>query len=135
PGSRAPTPPPAPAWPVAGWRRTTGWPSWSEGPPGRSRSPPDEPLASPGMPELPEITALGERIDADVAGRPFAGAVPLSFSGLKTVFPRLETLSVDRLEGVGRRGIFVIFEFGGPRLLVRLSGRGRDDIEDRLKVT
>ena len=44
------------------------------------------------MPELPEITALAERIAAAVAGRPFAGAVPLSFSGLKTVVPGPETL-------------------------------------------
>ena len=87
------------------------------------------------MPELPEITALAERIDAKVAGHPFAGAVPLSFSGLKTVVPGPETLVGQELERVGRRGKFLVFEFGGPRLLIHLSQGGRVDIEDPPKTT
>jgi len=87
------------------------------------------------VPELPEITALGERIAAAVAGRPFDGAVPLSFSGLKTVVPGPETLVGTPLEAVGRRGKYLIFEFGGPRLLVHLSQGGRVDIEDPPKAT
>jgi formamidopyrimidine-DNA glycosylase len=87
------------------------------------------------MPELPEITALAERIAAQVAGHPFAGAVPLSFSGLKTVVPGPETLVGQRLERVGRRGKFLVFEFGGPRLLIHLSQGGRVDVEDPPKTT
>ena len=87
------------------------------------------------MPELPEITALGERVAAAVAGRPFDGAVPLSFSGLKTVVPGPETLVGTPLEAVGRRGKYLIFEFGGSRLLVHLSQGGRVDIEDPPKTT
>src|SRR5262245_61344520 len=87
------------------------------------------------MPELPEITALAERIAAAVAGHPFAGGVPLSFSGLKTVVPPPDSLIGTQLEAVGRRGKYLIFEFGGPRLLVHLSQGGRVDLEDPPKTT
>jgi formamidopyrimidine-DNA glycosylase len=87
------------------------------------------------MPELPEITALAERLAGKVAGHSFAGAVPLSFSGLKTVVPGPETLVGQPVETVGRRGKYLVFEFGGPRLLVHLSQGGRVDVEDPPKTT
>jgi formamidopyrimidine-DNA glycosylase len=87
------------------------------------------------MPELPEITALAERLGEKVAGHAFAGAVPFSFSGLKTVVPPPESLIGDTVEGIGRRGKFLVFEFGGPRLLVHLSQGGRVDVEDPPKTT
>jgi formamidopyrimidine-DNA glycosylase len=87
------------------------------------------------MPELPEITALAERLGEQVAGHAFAGAVPLSFSGLKTVVPGPETLVGARLDRIGRRGKFLVFDFGGPRLLVHLSQGGRVDVEDPPKTT
>jgi formamidopyrimidine-DNA glycosylase len=87
------------------------------------------------MPELPEITALAERLGEQVAGHVFAGAVPLSFSGLKTVVPGPETLVGRPVDGVGRRGKFLVFEFGGPRLLVHLSQGGRVDVEQPPKTT
>ncbi|MDQ1506642.1 MAG: formamidopyrimidine-DNA glycosylase, partial [Actinomycetota bacterium] len=87
------------------------------------------------MPELPEITALAERLGERVAGHAFAGAVPLSFSGLKTVVPPPESLIGEALQAVGRRGKFLVFEFGGPRLLVHLSQGGRVDVEDPPKTT
>ncbi|MGH9009048.1 MAG: DNA-formamidopyrimidine glycosylase family protein [Acidimicrobiia bacterium] len=107
------------------------------------------------MPELPEITALAERLGERVAGHAFAGAVPLSFSGLKTVVPGPESLAGRPVESVGRRGKFLVFEFSGipfrpedattgphekesrtgPRLLVHLSQGGRVDVEDPPKTT
>jgi formamidopyrimidine-DNA glycosylase len=87
------------------------------------------------VPELPEITALAERLGERVAGHRFAGAAPLSFSGLKTVVPGPETLVGRPVAGVGRRGKFLVFEFGGPRLLVHLSQGGRVDVEDPPKAT
>jgi formamidopyrimidine-DNA glycosylase len=89
------------------------------------------------VPELPEITALAERLGDRVAGRPFAGAIPLSFSGLKTVVPAPETLIGEPVQSVGRRGKFLVFEFSGtsgPRLLVHLSQGGRVDVEDPPKT-
>src|SRR5256885_1018415 len=88
-----------------------------------------------GMPELPEITALAERLADKVAGHRFAGAIPLSFSGLKTVVPPPESLIGEPVRSIGRRGKFLVFEFGGPRLLVHLSQGGRVDIEDPPKTT
>ena len=87
------------------------------------------------MPELPEITALAERLGDRIAGHTFAGAVPLSFSGLKTVVPPPDSLIGAPVQSIGRRGKFLIFEFGGPRLLVHLSQGGRVDVEDPPKTT
>ena len=87
------------------------------------------------MPELPEVQALAERLDAAVAGARFAGAAVLHFSSLKTVSPRPESLVGATLERVGRRGKFLVFEFAGPRLLVHLSQGGRIDVEDPPKKT
>lgn len=87
------------------------------------------------MPELPEITALAERLGAQVNGHVFAGAVPLSFSGLKTVVPPPESLIGEPVRTVGRRGKYLIFGFGGPRLLIHLSQGGRVDVEDPPKTT
>jgi formamidopyrimidine-DNA glycosylase len=87
------------------------------------------------VPELPEVQALAERLDAAVAGAAFAGAVVLQFSSLKTVSPRPESVVGATLERVGRRGKFVVFEFAGPRLLVHLSQGGRIDVEDPPKTT
>ena len=56
------------------------------------------------VPELPEIRALSERLDARYAGAVLERAEPLSFAGLKTVAPGPETLHgplarVHRLPG------------------------------------
>ncbi len=87
------------------------------------------------MPELPEVQALAERLDAAVAAAPFAGAEVLQFSSLKTVAPRPESLVGATLQRVGRRGKFLVFEFEAPRLLVHLSQGGRVDVEDPPKRT
>jgi formamidopyrimidine-DNA glycosylase len=87
------------------------------------------------VPELPEVQALAERLDAAVAGAPFAGAAVLQFSSLKTVSPRPESLIGATLERVGRRSKYLFFEFAGPRLLVHLSQGGRIDVEDPPKKT
>jgi len=87
------------------------------------------------VPELPEVQALAERLDAAVAGARFAGAAVLQFSSLKTVSPRPESLVGGTLERVGRRGKYLVFEFAGPRLLIHLSQGGRIDAEDPPKKT
>jgi len=87
------------------------------------------------MPEMPEMQALAERLEAALAGSNWAGAVALQFSALKTFAPPPESLAGRRLEGVGRRGKFVVFELGGPRVLVHLSQGGRVDLEDPPKTT
>jgi formamidopyrimidine-DNA glycosylase len=87
------------------------------------------------VPELPEVEALAERL-ADAVGRSaFAGADPLQFSSLKTVTPRAPELVGRVVERVGRRGKYLVFELGGPRILVHLSQGGRIDVEDPPKST
>ncbi|HET6770518.1 MAG TPA: DNA-formamidopyrimidine glycosylase family protein [Actinomycetota bacterium] len=87
------------------------------------------------MPELPEVQALSERLDALLSGATFRGATPLQFSALKTVDPTPESIVGSALERVGRRGKYLVWEFGGPRILVHLSQGGRIDIEDPPKST
>jgi len=87
------------------------------------------------MPELPEVQALAERLDEAVGGSAFAGADVLQFSSLKTVTPRASELIGTKVERVGRRGKYVVFELGGPRILVHLSQGGRADVEAPPKTT
>jgi formamidopyrimidine-DNA glycosylase len=87
------------------------------------------------VPELPEVQALSERLDELLTGAVFHGATVLQFSALKTVEPTPESLVGSALERVGRRGKFLVWEFGGPRILVHLSQGGRIDIEDPPKRT
>jgi formamidopyrimidine-DNA glycosylase len=87
------------------------------------------------MPELPEVQALAERLSEAVGGAPLASAVVLQFSSLKTVTPRASELVGRTLDGVGRRGKYLVFGFGGPRILVHLSQGGRIDVEDPPKST
>jgi formamidopyrimidine-DNA glycosylase len=87
------------------------------------------------VPELPEVQALAERLDGAVAGAAFAGADVLQFSSLKTVTPRASELVGRKVERVGRRGKFLVFELGGPRILAHLSQGGRVDIEEPPKAT
>jgi formamidopyrimidine-DNA glycosylase len=88
-------------------------------------------LAAPTLsfvPELPEVQALAERIDARLSGAVFVRAEPLSFSALKTVTPSSEDLEGKRLDGVGRRGKFLVFEIERYRLAIHLSQGGRVDL-------
>jgi formamidopyrimidine-DNA glycosylase len=87
------------------------------------------------MPELPEVQGLAERLDRAVGGSPFAGADVLQFSSLKTVTPRAGELVGTTVRRVGRRGKFLVFDLGGPRILVHLSQGGRVDVETPPKTT
>jgi formamidopyrimidine-DNA glycosylase len=81
------------------------------------------------------MEALAERLGAAVGGAELTAVEPHGFSGLKTFDPRPESLVGRRLVATGRRGKYLILEFGGPRLLVHLSQAGRLDVEDPPKRT
>lgn len=87
------------------------------------------------MPELPEVQAVAERLDAALAGSRLEGFDLLQFSALKTVTPRPVELVGRRLVGVGRRGKYLVFDLDGPRLLVHLAQGGRVDLEDTPRAT
>ncbi|MDP8961464.1 MAG: hypothetical protein M3N32_07625 [Actinomycetota bacterium] len=102
------------------------------------------------MPELPEMQALSERLDAVVGRSTFAGADPLQFTALKTVTPTPDDIVGRQVLQVGRRGKFLVVDFDaprgtpprpraprgtpphprGPRLLLHLSQGGRMTVED-----
>lgn len=81
------------------------------------------------------MQALAERLDQLAGGARLDRLVPLQFSAAKTAVPPPESLIGLKLEQVGRRGKYLIFDFGGPRLLFHLSQGGRVDIEDPPRST
>jgi formamidopyrimidine-DNA glycosylase len=88
------------------------------------------------MPEMPEIQALAERVGDAVGGATLESFDLLQFSSLKTVTPRPAELVGRLLEGVGRRGKYLVLPFdGGDRMLVHLSQGGRLDVEAPPKST
>jgi formamidopyrimidine-DNA glycosylase len=87
------------------------------------------------MPELPAMQALAERLDDLLSGAPLAGVDAIQFSALKTFDPPPESLVGRTLEGVGRRGKYLVLGFGDARLLVHLSQGGRVTVEDPPKRT
>jgi formamidopyrimidine-DNA glycosylase len=97
--------------------------------------PSSTPPYTPAVPELPEMQALAERLDGLLASATLAGSELLQFSALKTFDPSPESLAGRRLDRVGRRGKYLVLEFGGPRMLVHLSQGGRVDVEDPPKRT
>jgi formamidopyrimidine-DNA glycosylase len=84
---------------------------------------------------MPQMQALSERLTEQVAGTVLEGFEPLGFSGLKTVVPPPESLIGATVSEVGRRGKYLVFDLGGPRLLIHLSQAGRLDIEEPPKKT
>src|SRR5271165_2753396 len=88
------------------------------------------------MPELPQMHALAERLDAAVGDSTIERVEMLGFSGLKTVVPPGEGLEGEKLLGVGHRGKFLVLALSsGRRVLVHLSQAGRLDIEAPPKHT
>ncbi|MGO9962907.1 MAG: DNA-formamidopyrimidine glycosylase family protein [Acidimicrobiales bacterium] len=88
------------------------------------------------MPELPQMQALAERLDAAVKGAVIEKVEHLGFSGLKTVLPPDQGIEGENLKGVGRRGKYLVLALSsGRRILIHLSQAGRLDIEVPPKQT
>ena len=93
------------------------------------------PSAGLAVPEMPEVQALAERLDQAVGGATLEGFDLLQFSSLKTVTPRPVELVGRALEGVERRGKYLVLGFErGDRMLVHLSQGGRLDVEIAAEV-
>ncbi|HEX2294247.1 MAG TPA: DNA-formamidopyrimidine glycosylase family protein [Actinomycetota bacterium] len=82
------------------------------------------------MPELPELQAVAERLTETFGGKTLRRVDAYQFSALKTVEPSPFDLGGRVLDGVGRRGKYLVFELGDLRVLVHLSQGGRLDFED-----
>jgi formamidopyrimidine-DNA glycosylase len=88
------------------------------------------------MPELPEMQALSERLDAALTGTTLSRTDLLGFSSLKTFAPTPEELIGAPVTSVTRRGKYLVLGFeGGRRILVHLSQAGRVDLESPPKST
>ncbi|HXZ61817.1 MAG TPA: DNA-formamidopyrimidine glycosylase family protein [Acidimicrobiales bacterium] len=88
------------------------------------------------MPELPEMQALSERLDALLAGTTLRRADLLGFSSLKTYAPSPDELRGRQLVSVGRRAKYLVWGFeGGQRVVMHLSQAGRLDVEEPPKKT
>ncbi|MGA8851840.1 MAG: DNA-formamidopyrimidine glycosylase family protein [Aeromicrobium sp.] len=76
------------------------------------------------MPELPEVNALVEFLDREMAGAVVAGVELGSFSVLKTFDPPVESLAGLTVTGVARHGKFIDIEVDGIHVVVHLAKAG-----------
>jgi formamidopyrimidine-DNA glycosylase len=81
------------------------------------------------------MQALAERLEVFLGRSALSGYEPHQFSALKTFSPPPEELVGRTLEQIGRRGKYVLMDFGGPRLCFHLSQGGRVDVEEPPKTT
>lgn len=77
------------------------------------------------MPELPELQAHAERLDAHYVGASLAAFLPLSFTALKTASPAPSDAYGRSLVFVGRRGKHLLLDFGTVTFVVHLMQGGR----------
>jgi formamidopyrimidine-DNA glycosylase len=77
------------------------------------------------MPELPEVRAHAERLDADLAGSVLAGFRPISFTALKTFSPAPEAAVGRPLAAVRQRGKHLLLDHDGLTFVVHLMQGGR----------
>jgi formamidopyrimidine-DNA glycosylase len=88
------------------------------------------------VPELPEMQALSERLDAVLSGLVLRRADLLGFSSLKTYAPSPADLKGATLTAVTRRAKYLVWHFDdGNRIVLHLSQAGRLDIETPPKKT
>ncbi len=77
------------------------------------------------MPELPEIQAHAERLDASFATSALERFSPLTFTVLKTAAPAPDAAYGHELVFVGRRGKHLLLDFGELTFVVHLMQGGR----------
>ena len=77
------------------------------------------------MPELPELQAHAERLSEQFAGAPVDRFRALTFTALKTATPAPEVAQGAALVYVGRRGKYLLLDFGTATFVVHLMQGGR----------
>ncbi len=83
------------------------------------------------MPELPEIQAHAERLDAAFADATLERFDPLAFTVLKTASPPAAAAQGHQLVFVGRRGKHLLLDFGVVTFVVHLMQGGRLKMDDK----
>lgn len=77
------------------------------------------------MPELPEVQAHAERLGEQFSGRRLQRFRPLTFTALKTALPPPDEAYGQALQGVGRRGKYLLLDFETVQFAVHLMQGGR----------
>ena len=77
------------------------------------------------MPELPELQAHAERLATDFGGIVLERFVPLTFTALKTAAPPPDAAYGHALDGIGRRGKYLLPRFGPVTFVIHLMQGGR----------
>lgn len=83
------------------------------------------------MPELPEVQAHAERLDADFKGRVLTAFRPLTFTALKTAVPAPDSAYGEALRAVGRRGKYILLDFESVQFAVHLMQGGRLSVDEK----
>ena len=87
------------------------------------------------MPELPEVNALVEFLDEQMAGAVVASVELASFAVLKTFDPPASALSGLEVTGVTRHGKFIDIDVSGIHVVVHLAKAGWLRWSDKLPDT
>ena len=87
------------------------------------------------MPELPELQAHAERLDAALSGAVLSGFRPITFTALKTFSPAPDEAFGHPVVFVGRRGKYLLIDVESVTFVVHLmqGGRLRDDPKQSAK--
>lgn len=83
------------------------------------------------MPELPEVQAHAERLTEQFRGAVLAKFVPFNFTALKTAVPAPQQAYGCALRQVGRRGKYLLLDFGEVSFVVHLMQGGRLLVDDK----
>lgn len=83
------------------------------------------------MPELPEIQAHAERLDAAFADAALERFTPLAFTALKTAEPLPDAAYGHQLVFVGRRGKHLLLDFGVATFVIHLMQGGRLKVDEK----
>ena len=83
------------------------------------------------MPELPEVQAHAERLTEQFRGAILTRFVPFNFTALKTAIPRPNDAYGTPLLGVGRRGKYLLLDFGPIHFVIHLMQGGRLLVDDK----
>ena len=83
------------------------------------------------MPELPEVQAHAERLTEQYRGAVLAKFVPFNFTALKTATPRPNDAYGTPLLGVGRRGKYLLLDFGPIHFVIHLMQGGRLLVDEK----
>jgi formamidopyrimidine-DNA glycosylase len=83
------------------------------------------------MPEMPEVQAHAERLTAQFAGHVLTTLQLLKFTALKTALPAPDDAYGRELQGVGRRGKYLLLEFEPVTFAVHLMQGGRLLVDEK----